>query len=167
MQLLAQVEKAILQKEAAEFVSWSPRLAQPGRHLSPGMMSRRNLASWRIRQRWGWCSRWRNTTQVSSRHLASALARQVDSSATLKKRFLDEILSQKIMPQNCIVVAREMTLCLTEIQAADGAHKIWRVWLHTDMLRGTCASRGRLIGFKSDSAELANGFMIFNKVGIP
>ena len=131
------------------------------------MMSRRNLASWRIRQRWGWCSRWRNTTQVSSRHLASALARQVDSSATLKKIFLDEILSQKIMPQNCIVVAREMTLCLTEIQAADGAHKIWRVWLHTDMLRGTCASRGRLIGFKSDSAELANGFMIFNKTSTP
>ena len=92
---------------------------------------------------------------------------QVDSSATLKERFSDEILSQKILPENGVVAAREMTLCLTEIQAADGAHKIWRVWLHTDMLRGTCASRGRLIGFKSDSAELANGFMIFNKVGIP
>ena len=94
-----------------------------------------------------------------------------------------------------------MTLCLTEIQAADGAHKIWPVWLHNKasknaivpthfldkagmesfrvwlhtvstkikkaLLGGTCASRGRLIGFKSDSAELANGFMIFNNVGTP
>ena len=111
---------------------------------------------------------------------------QVDSSATLKERFSDEILSQKILPENGVVAAREMTLCLTEIQAADGAQKIWRVWLHSKapknaivqtqfldqvgwesfrvwshkgstkikrtLLGGTGASRGRLIGFKKDSA---------------
>ena len=91
-----------------------------------------------------------------------------------------------------------MTLCLTATQAADGAQKTWRVWLHNkapknaNVPAGTCIGQGgpgrfvslvaqgieqdikdfawrytRLTGFKKDNAELANGFMIFNKAGTP
>ena len=89
-----------------------------------------------------------------------------------------------------------MTLCLTATQAADGAQKTWRVWLHNKASKnanvpaGTFIGQGgqgrfvslvtqsieeskkdfswrytRLAGFKKDTAELANGFMIFNKDG--
>ena len=91
-----------------------------------------------------------------------------------------------------------MTLCLTATQAADGAQKTWRVWLHNKASKnasvpaGTFIGQGgqgrfvslatqsieedkkdfswrctRLTGFKKDNAELANGFMIFNKAGTP
>ena len=92
-----------------------------------------------------------------------------------------------------------MTLCLTATQAADGAQKTWRVWLHNKASKnanvpaGTLIGQGgqgkfvanieedmtypdmkdfcwrytRLTGYKKDNAELANGFMIFNKTGAP
>ena len=123
---------------------------------------------------------------------------QADSIAVLKEKFGDEILSQKPLPEGGAAATREMTLCLTATQAADGAQKTWRVWLHNKASKnanvpaGTCIGQGgqgrfvslvsqsieqdkkdfswrytRLTGFKKDNAELANGFMIFNKAGTP
>ena len=123
---------------------------------------------------------------------------QADSIAVLKEKFGDEILSQKPLPEGGAAATREMTLCLTATQAADGAQKTWRVWLHNKASKnanvpaGTFIGQGgqgrfvslvtqsidedkkdfswrytRLTGFKKDNAELANGFMIFNKAGTP
>ena len=101
---------------------------------------------------------------------------------------------KKPLPDGGTAATREMTLCLTATQAADGAQKTWRVWLHNQASKnanvpaGTFIGQGgqgrfvslvtqsvedskndfsrrcaRLTGFKKDTAELANGFIIFNK----
>ena len=55
---------------------------------------------------------------------------QADSEAALKEQFGDEILSQKPLPEGGAAATRDMTLCSAATQAADGAQKTWRVWLH-------------------------------------
>ena len=71
---------------------------------------------------------------------------QADSEAALKDKFGDEILSQKPLPEGGAAATREMTLCLTATQAADGAQKTWRVWLHNKASKNANVPAGTLIG---------------------
>ena len=71
---------------------------------------------------------------------------QAVSEADLKATFGDEILSQKPMPEGGAVATREMTLCLTEAQAAVGAQKSWRVWLHNKASKNANVPAGTFIG---------------------
>ena len=71
---------------------------------------------------------------------------QADSEAALKENIGDEILSQKSLPEGGAAAAREMTLCLTATQAADGAQKTWRVWLHNKASKNANVPAGTFIG---------------------
>ena len=71
---------------------------------------------------------------------------KADSEAVLKETFGDEILSQKPLPEGGVAATREMTLCLTATQAADGAQKTWRVWLHNKASKNANVPAGTLIG---------------------
>ena len=71
---------------------------------------------------------------------------QADSEAALTDNFVDEILSQKPLPEGGAAAAREMTLCLTATQAADGAQKTWRVWLHNKASKNANVPAGTFIG---------------------
>ena len=63
-----------------------------------------------------------------------------------KAKFGDEILSQKHMPEGGAAATREMTLCLTATQAAVGAQKTWRVWLHNQASKNANVPAGTFIG---------------------
>ena len=71
---------------------------------------------------------------------------QADSEAVLKEKNGDEILSQKPLPEGGAAATREMTLCLTATQAADGAQKTWRVWLHNKASKNANVPAGTFIG---------------------
>ena len=71
---------------------------------------------------------------------------QADSEAVLKEKFGDEILFQKPLPEGGAAATREMTLCLTATQAADGAQKTWRVWLHNKASKNANVPAGTFIG---------------------
>ena len=71
---------------------------------------------------------------------------QADSIAVLKEKFGDDILSQKPLPEGGAAATREMTLCLTATQAADGAQKTWRVWLHNKASKNANVPAGTFIG---------------------
>ena len=123
---------------------------------------------------------------------------QAGSAETMTSEFGDEILTQKPLPNSGIAATREITLCLTEVPAADGAQKVWRVWLHNKASKNvvlqanTYLGQGgpgkfqslvlhnllehqkdfawrftRITAYKKDNAELANGYMIFNKGTTP
>ena len=71
---------------------------------------------------------------------------QADSEATLKENIGDAILSQKPLPEGGAAATRQMTLCLTATQAADGAEKTWRVWLHNKASKNANVPASTLIG---------------------
>lgn len=71
---------------------------------------------------------------------------QADSLEVLKEKFGDEILPQKPLPAGGAAATREMTLCLTATRAADGAKKVWRVWLHNKASKSANVPACTLIG---------------------
>ena len=71
---------------------------------------------------------------------------QADSEAALKEQFGDEILSLKPLPTGGSAATREMKLCLTATQAADGAQKTLRVWLHNHASKNATVPAGTFIG---------------------
>ena len=52
----------------------------------------------------------------------------------------------KNLPEGGAAATREMTLCLTATQAADGAQKTWRVWLHNKASKNANVPAGTFIG---------------------
>ena len=71
---------------------------------------------------------------------------RADSEAALQDKFGDELLSQKPLPEGGNAASREMRLCLTATQAADGTQKIHRVWLHNTAAKNAVVPAGAVIG---------------------
>ena len=71
---------------------------------------------------------------------------QADSAETMTSEFGDEILTQKPLPDSGIAATRDITLCLTEVPAADGAQKVWRVWLHNKASKNVVLQANTYLG---------------------
>ena len=113
----------------------------------------------------------------------------------LKNSFKHEIIKEVDLPAGGVAGAAHIKLCLTAAVGAASTKLVWLHNSHAkpvSLPAGTLLGRGgpggfvslvrdkvpdeklafswrftRLTGFKKDNAELANGYMIFNKAGTP